>query len=168
MRHRRAEARKLDMGACFSWLLLLAGAVFVLVSMLRWFEQVTDAVDQGWWNKLTLLIVFPFAAWFFPSRVAAGRPTAVPRHQPVRGFGSAPIAPPTSPPDAPPTVASSPAFAPPTAPSSEGPPPGTPPEFIGLPKIPPKRAGAKPAIDADKIAKLRQKMKEQGMLEDEE
>ena len=63
------------MSGCFAWLLLVAGAVFVMASLLRWFEQTADAVDRHEWNKLTLLIVFPFATWFYPSRFAAGRPT---------------------------------------------------------------------------------------------
>src|SRR5439155_21260951 len=75
---------------CFVWLLVLAGGMFVLLSLVRWFEQITDAVDNRWWNKVTLLLAFPFAAWFFPPRVSAGRPSAVPRHEPVRGFGIVP------------------------------------------------------------------------------
>jgi len=47
---------------------------------------------------------------------------------------------------------------------SDQPPPGTPKEFLGLPKIPPPKPRAKSSIDPDKIAKLRQKMREQGML----
>src|SRR4051794_9627327 len=73
------------MTGCFAWLILLGGGVFIMVSLLRWFEQTADAVDHGLWNKLALLIVFPFAAWFYPSRYAAGRPTAVAHHEPVRG-----------------------------------------------------------------------------------
>jgi hypothetical protein len=57
-----------------------------------------------------------------------------------------------------------PSIAPPT--QSDGPPPGTPKEFIGLPKIPPKKPRA--AVDPEKVAKLRQKMKEQGMLGSDE
>src|SRR3954454_4598236 len=124
------------MGVCFSWLLLLAGAVFVLVSILRWFEQVTEAVDRGWWSKLAVLIVFPFAAWLFPSRISAGRPTAVPRHEPVRGFGIAPPAPQHREPGdgIPIAKTASGAAAPmpaPSPPAMDGPPPGTPAEFIG-------------------------------------
>ena len=51
------------------------------------------------------------------------------------------------------------------APPADGPPPGTPSEFLGLPKIPPKKKPA--AVDPDKLAKLRQKMREQGMLPEE-
>src|SRR4051794_40885920 len=72
---------------CFVWLLLLVGVFFVLLSLVRWFEQVTEAVDNRWWNKTALLVLCPFAVWFFPSRVSAGRPSTVPRHEPVRGFG---------------------------------------------------------------------------------
>jgi hypothetical protein len=134
---------------CFLSLLLLAGALFVLLSLVRWFEQITDAVDQRWWNKTTLLVLFPFASWFFPSRVSAGRPTAVPHHEPVRGFGIVPQRAETVEPT-----------------KVDGPPPGTPPEFIGLPKIPPKKKTST-AIDPEKLAKLKEKMKQQGMLNDE-
>ena len=52
------------------------------------------------------------------------------------------------------------------APASEDqPPPGTPKEFLEKPKIPPKKA--KTELDPDKIAKLKAKMREQGMLGDE-
>ena len=131
---------------CFTWLLVLVGAVLVLVTILRWFEQVTEAVELRWWNKVLLLVAAPFAVWFFQSRVASGRPVAVPRHEPVRGFGTVPLTP-KEPADAPP--------------------PGTPAEFIGMPKIPPKKKPAKAAIDPEKLAKLKQKMREQGMIDDE-
>ena len=76
---------------------------------------------------------------------SAGRPVPVPHHEPVRGFGTAP----TKTPD--------------------GPPPGTPKEFLGIPTIPPaKPKHPKPAADLDKIARLKQKMREQGMLPPEE
>src|SRR5215208_1811547 len=88
---------------CFSWLFLVAGGVFLVLSLIRWFEQITEAVQQGWWNKTALLVVFPFAVWFYPGRVVAGRPTAVPRHEPVRGFGSVPKARPA--PENPPVAA---------------------------------------------------------------
>src|SRR5687768_13873548 len=80
------------MGGCFSSLLVLAGAVFVILSLLRWFEQPAVAVERRQWNKVALLVAFPFAVWFYPSRIGAGRPTAVPHHEPVRGFGSLPKA----------------------------------------------------------------------------
>ncbi len=69
------------------WLVLMAGGVFVIITALRWFEQTAEAVDNRWWNKVALLIVMPFAVWFFPSRVAAGRPFPVAHHEPVAGFG---------------------------------------------------------------------------------
>ena len=143
---------------CFTWLILVVGAVFLILSLIRWFEQITEAVQNRWWNKTGLLILFPFAVWFYPSRIAAGRPTAVPLHEPVRGFGSMPKARP----------APGESVIAPNTPSPDQPPPGTPPEFLVKPKVPPKKPGAKPAIDPDKLAKLQQKMREQGMLGDEE
>ncbi len=162
---------------CFAWLLVLVGAVFVLLSLVRWFEQITEAVEARWWNKTSLLLACPFAVWLFPSRVSAGRPTAVPRHEPVRGFGvapqrsasedSIPIAKTAS--DVATASRAPQAAATTIAAQTDGPPPGTPAEFIGLPKIPPKKPkGAAPAVDPEKVAKLRQKMKEQGMLGDDE
>jgi hypothetical protein len=144
---------------CFSTILFLVGFVLVIVSMIRWFEQTTEAVDQGWWNKIALLVMFPFAVWFFPSRVAAGRSTPVPRHEPVRGFGTLPKARRAN---EGPAEAGNPASAP--SPALDQPPPGTPKEFLGMPVVPPPKPRAKPAIDSDKIAKLKQKMREQGML----
>jgi hypothetical protein len=134
------------MSVCFAWILILAGGVFVIASLLRWFEQTADAVDRNEWNKLTMLVVCPFACWFYPSRYSAGRPTGVPHHEPVRGFGKIPG-----------TRTEMPM-------PSDKPPPGTPPEFIGPPVIPPKKPKA--AIDPDKLAKLKQKMREQGMLDE--
>jgi hypothetical protein len=134
---------------CLTWLIFIAFAIFVMLSFIRWFEQTAEAVDNGWWNKVIVLIAMPFTVWFFPSRVSAGRPTPVPHHEPVRGFGSVPL---TSKDVAP---------APP-----DGPPPGTPKEFIGMPVIPAKKP-ARPPADPEKIAKLKQKMREQGMLGDE-
>jgi hypothetical protein len=49
----------------------------------------------------------------------------------------------------------------------DGPPPGTPPEFMGMPVIPAKKKATRPAVYPEKLAKLKQKMKEQGMLGDE-
>ena len=135
------------MSGCFAWILFLGGGVFVMASLLRWFEQTADAMDHDQWSKLAILIVCPFACWFYPSRISAGRPTAVPRHEPVRGFGKLPG-----------TREQMPT-------PSDQPPPGTPPEFMGKPKIPLKKP--KPALDPEKIAKLKQKMREQGMLGDE-
>ena len=73
---------------CFSPILFLATIVFVLVSLIRWFEQTTEAVDRRDWSRLLMLLIMPFSVWVFKSRVAAGRPTPVPKHEPVRGFGS--------------------------------------------------------------------------------
>jgi hypothetical protein len=154
---------------------VLAGAVFALVTLLRWFEQATEAVENRWWNKVFVLVVAPPAVWLYPSRVAAGRPSAVPRHEPVRGFGKVSLNAPTDlratdatrAPDAAegkPQASASAALRP-----DDRPPPGTPKEFIGLPKIPPKKPpGAKSAVDPEKIAKLKQKMREQGMLGDDQ
>lgn len=131
---------------CFWWVFLVAGAVFLVLSLIRWFEQITEAVQHRWWNKTLLLVVFPPAAWFYPSRVSAGRPTPFPLHEPVRGFGSMLK----------------------MKPNDDQPPPGTPPEFLVKPKVPPpKPARPKAEIDADKIAKLKQKMRDQGMLGDD-
>jgi hypothetical protein len=151
------------MQACFTPLALLALGVFVMVTLIRWFEQTTEAVDRGWWNKVILLVMMPFAVWFYPSRVAAGRPTMVPRHEPVRGFGKVSLKEPGNEDTA--TATPPPQPSPPMP--SDAPPPGTPPEFLGMPVIPPKKKAARPAVDPDKVAKLRQKMREQGMLPDE-
>jgi len=165
------------MGGCFTSLLVLAGAVFVILSLVRWFEQTADAVERRAWNKVTLLVLFPFGAWFYPSRVGAGRPTAVPHHEPVRGFGSVPKAKPET--AAPVTAtkpgaandvlaASDPTGAQAAAPRDEGPPAGTPKEFIGMPVVPKQAAPKAGSVDADKIARLREKMRQQGMLPDEQ
>src|SRR5438477_1409580 len=142
---------------CFLWLLLFAFAVFVMMSLLRWFEQTADAVDQREWDKVALLVAVPFSVWLYRSKVSAGRPTAVPLHDPVRGFGplpkekpppraEAPHAPPTGPPAA--TQARLPGV-------TDEPPPGTPKEFLGMPVIPSKSAKPpRPPVDPDKLAKL--------------
>jgi hypothetical protein len=150
---------------CFTWLLLFAFAVFVLMSLLRWFEQTADAVDQRQWDKVAILVAVPFAVWFYPSKVSAGRPTAVPHHDPVRGFGPLPKS----------RKAASAATqemsgAPARLPDlTDEPPPGTPKEFLGVPVVPPKGSRpARPAVDPEKLAKLKQKMREQGMLPDED
>jgi hypothetical protein len=140
------NARKHKMG-CFSTILFLGGFVFVMVTFIRWFEQTSEAVDNRWWHKLGILVAMPFAVWFFPSRVGAGRSTPVPHHEPVRGFGK---------------VSLEPKQQPVPAVLQDQPPPGTPKEFLGIPKI----TSAKPrsGVDPDKLAKLKQKMREQGML----
>jgi len=153
------------MGTCFFVLFFLLAGLFTVATAVRWFEQTAEAVDQHWWNKLALLVFMPFAVWLFPSRVSAGRPTSVPRHEPVRGFGGLPkggIAEPVMPDESKPQPVI------PYAQPSDGPPPGTPKEFLGMPTIPPRKLSKRPAADPEKLAKLRQKMKEQGMLEDEE
>ena len=151
---------------CFTWLLLFAFAVFVMVSLLRWFEQTADAVDQRQWDKVAILVAVPFAVWFYPSKVSAGRPTAVPRHDPVRGFGPLPkekkvVSP------APLQERGTPAARLPGL--TDDPPPGTPKEFLGMPVVRPKSSRpTRPAVDPEKLAKLKQKMREQGMLPDED
>jgi hypothetical protein len=155
---------------CFTTIVFVAGFIFMMVTLLRWFEQITEAVDLGLWNKVLALIAVPFLVWVYPSRVAAGRPTPFPLHVPVRGFGAVPRAKAPEPrgenPEDPPLAAIAP---PPTPPASDQPPPGTPAEFLGLPKVPPpKPKGSKAGLDPEKIAKLRQKMREQGMLPPEE
>ena len=133
---------------CFSTILAIAGFVLVIVTLIRWFEQTTEAVDNRWWNKIFVLIACPFTVWFFPSRVGAGRATPVPRHEPVRGFGKVSLEQKNVP-----AEAGTPA---------DLPPPGTPKEFLELPKVTQAKPRAGP--DPDKIARLKQKMREQGML----
>jgi hypothetical protein len=143
------------MTSCF---VLVAGAVFILVSILRWFEQTGNALDQGDWQKLLILLLFPFAVWFYPSEISAGRPTPVPHHDPVRGFGKLP---PISTDLPRPSSASTLQRA---GQTPDQPPPNTPAEFLTPPKIPPKKP--KPPLDPEKLAKLKQKMKDQGMLDE--
>jgi len=154
---------------CVLWLALFALAVFVMVSVLRWFEQTSEAVYRREWNKVVLLVAVPFSAWLYRAKVGAGRPTAVPHHDPVRGFGPLPRDRPDarsgetgrSPSSLPETASPPP---PPPAPA-DGPPPGTPREFLGMPVVPPKSSRpARPPVDPDKLEKLRRKMREQGML----
>src|SRR5580765_3990371 len=112
---------------CFLWLLLFAFAVLVLMSLLRWFEQTADAVDERNWEKVALLVAFPFAVWFYRSKVSAGRPTAVPLHEPVRGFGPLPKEKPAAKGAA--TVETPPPSRPRLPGVTDEPPPGTPKEF---------------------------------------
>ena len=142
---------------CFKVILAAVGFVLVLITFIRWFEQTAEAVDKGWWNKLALLLLCPFVVWFFPARVGTGRSTPVPRHEPVRGFGSLPKSNPGSGPG--PDRTPGPAL--PNAPPGE-PPPGTPSEFMGIPRIPPAKPRSSP--DPEQLAKLREKMHQQGML----
>ena len=151
------------MQACFTVVGVLALAVFVMMTLIRWFEQTAEAVDNRWWNKVGLLVAVPFAVWLYESRVAAGRPVMVPRHEPVRGFGKVKLTE-----DAPEPVRGNGNAARVTPPAvSDGPPPGTPKEFLGMPVVPPKKKSAKAAVDPEKLAQLRKKMREQGMLPDE-
>ena len=131
---------------CFTVILNAVIFIFVMVSLIRWFEQTIYAVDHRAWKQLGFLILFPFGAWFYPSRIAAGRPTPVPLHEPVRGFGSVPLTP------------GAPASAP-TGPAEAGPP-------LQVPKPPPMKR--KSSIDPAQIAKLKEKMRQQGMLPPEE
>jgi hypothetical protein len=158
---------------CFTTILFLAGFVMILVTFIRWFEQTTEAVDNGWWNKIFVLLMCPFTVWMFPSRVNAGRSSPVPRHEPVRGFGSLPKAHTAATTTTTTTRSTDETQRPIEGPAAEAaglatasdePPPGTPKEFLGLPKVPPPKPRPKSSIDPDKIAKLRQKMREQGML----
>ena len=156
---------------CFSTLIFLAGFVMIMVTFIRWFEQTTEAVDNGWWNKVFVLLMCPFTVWFFPSRVNAGRSTPVPRHEPVRGFGSLPKTQP-APARALATeerpAAEAAGLAGGAAPLPDEPPPGTPKEFLGIPTVPPPKPRTKSGVDPEQIAKLKQKMREQGMLPPEE
>src|SRR3954451_12017291 len=108
---------------CFSMILVVVLSVFMLASLIRWFDEATEAVQNGWRNKVSLLLLFPFSCWFYPTKVTAGRPTPVPLHEPVRGFGSLGKS------------KSSPA----PAASADEPPPGTPPEFLVKPQVPPRK-----------------------------
>jgi hypothetical protein len=135
---------------CVNWLILAAVFIFVMVSLLRWFEQTAEAVDERDWGRLTLLVLFPFAVWRYHSRVGAGRPVPVPLHEPVRGFGKVPLSGPPAPAGA----------------ATEGPPPGTPREFLGMPAMP-KDVKKKPPVEPEKVARLRQKMIEQGLIKPE-
>lgn len=115
------------MTSCFSWLVLLAAAIFAMASIIRWFEQITEAVDARAWRRTALLLAAPLTVWWFESKVSAGRPTAVPLHEPVRGFGTGPAMP------------------------------------ADLPRPAPHRT----ANDPGAVERLRQKMKQQGMLDDD-
>jgi hypothetical protein len=133
---------------CFTWVFIIVGGIFLVLSLIRWFEQITEAVQLRWWNKTFLLIFCPPAVWFYSSRVSAGRPVPAPRHEPVRGFGSMPKL---------------------KGSEEQPPPPGTPPEFLVKPQVSPaKKVPAKSKIDPAQIAKLKQKMRDQGMLGDDQ
>jgi len=121
------------MTSCLTWLMLPAGAVFVMISIIRWLEQITEAVEEGRWKRVAILLAAPLTVWLFPSKVCAGRPTAVPLHEPVRGFGTATLMPND-------------------AARGGG--------------LPPSRQ--RPDVDPEMIAKLKQKMKQQGMLDNDD
>jgi hypothetical protein len=144
---------------CLAWLLFIGGGLFVMFSLMRWFEHVYEAVHERAWGRLAWLALFPPSTWMFPARMTFGRPTAVPLHEPVRGFGSLPKQKSEQRP-----MAVAPAT--PAAAVGDGPPPGTPAEFLVKPVVPPKKPKAGPAVDPDKLAKLKQKMREQGMLDE--
>jgi hypothetical protein len=148
---------------CFSMILAVVLSVFLLASLIRWFDEATEAVANRWWNRVSLLLLFPFSCWFYPTKVAAGRPTPVPHHEPVRGFGVVPRAKSSPAPTA--EEQPSPIKSPVVANPNDQPPPGTPKEFLEKPKIPPKKPRVE--LDPEKIAKLKAKMREQGMLGDE-
>ena len=78
------------MQSCLTWLLIPVGGIFLVLTLIRWFEQTADAVDRRDWGRTLLLVAFPFGVWLFPGRVVAGRPTPVPVHEPVRGRGTIP------------------------------------------------------------------------------
>src|SRR5688500_11648326 len=78
------------MQTCLTWLLIPVGGIFLVLTLIRWFEQTADAVDRRDWNRTILLVAFPFGVWMFKGRVVAGRPTPVPVHEPVRGMGTVP------------------------------------------------------------------------------
>ena len=143
---------------CFTTIVAIVLGVFLLASLIRWFDEATEAVNNGWWNRVSLLLLFPFSCWFYPTKVAAGRPTPVPHHEPVRGFGSLPKTKPTPAPSS----QEQPRAATPASTADDQPPPGTPKEFLEKPKIPPKKP--KVELDPEKIAKLKEKMRKQGML----
>jgi hypothetical protein len=128
------------MGGCFTSILFLVAFFFVGITLIRWFEQTSEAVDARQWGRVMMLVIFPFAVWLFPSRISAGRPSPFPLHEPVRGFGSMPLTPPTTSRKA--------QSAPAEAPKPPPPPP----------------AKRKSAIDPEQVAKLKEKMRQQGML----
>src|SRR5688500_16388004 len=137
---------------CFTSIVFLAGFLFIGISMIRWFEQTAEAVDARQWRHLLTLIFFPFAVWMFPSRISAGRPTPFPLHERVRGFGTMSLAPKAGTQD---VVAQG-------RPAEAGRPP-----VAEAPKAVPK-VMRKSGIDPEQVAKLKEKMRQQGMLPPEE
>lgn len=138
---------------CTLWLLLLVAAVFLMATLMRWFEQTAEAVDNGWWNKVAVLVAAPLAVWLYRSAVSAGRPIPVPRHEPVRGMGGAPARKPVAPePQA--TSRASVTTAPVDA--------------LSKPVVPAKPRAKSSAQDPELIEKMRRKMREQGLLPPED
>ena len=41
---------------CFSMILAVVLSVFMLASLIRWFDEATEAVQNGWWNRVSLLL----------------------------------------------------------------------------------------------------------------
>jgi hypothetical protein len=115
---------------CTYWAIAAVALLLVIVSIIRWFEQTARAVELRLWSRLMLLVALPPSAWLFPSDVSAGRPSPVPPHEPVQGFGLG---------------------------SGKAPP---------IPDAPQRPARPRPAADPALAAKLREKMKQQGMLDD--
>jgi hypothetical protein len=150
---------------CFQVILFAVGFVLLMVTLIRWFEQTAEAVDNRWWNKLALLIACPFVVWLYPSQVGTGRAVPVPRHEPVRGFGAVPKSRGT---EQVPAGSDTPAAEIPSGMPSDQPPAGTPTAFLGMPVVPPPKPRVKTSIDPEKIAKLKEKMRQQGMLPPEE
>lgn len=132
---------------CFGLILVAMLAIFVMMTLIRWFELTAQAVDEKQWHQLTLLLMMPFTAWLFPTKVGAGRPTPVPLHEPVRGFGKVKLEEPLMP--------------------SDQAPAGTPKEFLGVPATPSAAKKTVATLDPEKLEKLRQKMQDQGMLGEE-
>ena len=117
------------------------------------------AVEERRWNRVGLLIVFPFSAWFFPSRVVArpAHPRPAARAGPREGHCAPKVKPEReSAPEPPPKLTPAPK-------PDDSPPPGTPKEFLGMPVIPPKPKRPT-SIDPDKVEQLRKKMRDEGML----
>lgn len=114
------------MTSCFAWLLLIGFAIFMMVTLIRWFDVVTEAVDHKEWARVAILVLIPLTAWRYESKLSSGRPGFIARHQPVMGFGD---------------VAAKP---------------------------PPPKKKKKAGIDPEAIAKLKAKMQQQGMLDEEE
>ena len=44
---------------CFTIVLLAIGFVLVMLTLLRWFDQITEAVETRAWGKVVVLLVMP-------------------------------------------------------------------------------------------------------------